>query len=256
MTQSAFIGIDVSCLSLQVAQKDGSKEKDTTMPNTREAIEKWAGSLSSDTHCLFEATGVYSRKLEFALSAAGVAFSKINPAKIKGFVRASGSLAKTDQHDARQIRRYGEAFQPAPDRPIDEPKIKQARFRSALAQLDKKVQDIDNQIHALKQEPLPFEELLGSFQSIKAAIEEERTKIACALKGLETPDEAKAKKLLRTIPGIGEGWQRRWWQQQEALKASTTQSSWPSSLGWPPYMNIQEHPSAEGAGYAELRCRK
>lgn len=205
MAQSTIIGIDVSCASLQIARKNGAKEMDTTIPNTQDCITKWVEGLDPNTHCVFEATGVYSRKLEFALSMAGVAFSKINPAKIKGFVRASGSIAKTDRHDARQIRRYGEAFGPAPDKPVDESKIKQARLRKALTQLDKKIQDIGNQIHVLKQEPLPFEELLNSFQSIQAAIEEERTKIEAALKGLETPDETHIKKLLQTIPGIGKG---------------------------------------------------
>lgn len=205
MTQSAIIGIDVSCLSLQVAQKEGARETGTAIPNTVEAIEKWACSLGAGAHCIFEATGVYSRKLEYTLSKAGVLFSKVNPAKIKGFIRASGSLAKTDEHDARQILCYGEAFRPEADMPVGEQHIKQARFRRALAQLDKKVQDIDNQVHVLKQEPFPFDGLLDSFQSIKAAIQEERAKIALDLKGLETPDEAKSKRLLRTVPGIGKG---------------------------------------------------
>ena len=203
MTHFAFIGIDVSMRTLQISQKADNKEEDSVLSNRVESIEEWIGSLCANTQCVFEATGVYSRKLEYLLSTHGIPFSKVNPAKIKGFTHASGSLAKTDQHDARQIRRYAEAFQPQPDRPVNERNIQQARNRQALSQLEKQIQNIDNQIHVLNQEPLAFTELINSYHNIKLAICEEKTKIELELKNLETPEDKQTQKLLRSIPGIG-----------------------------------------------------
>lgn len=210
MSHSAFIGIDVSCQTLQISQKTDNKEKDAVLPNTYESIGQWIQNLAPNTQCLFEATGVYSRKLEYLLSVSGIPFSKINPAKIKGFTRASGSLAKTDPHDARQIRRYGEAFKPQPDRPITEEQIKHARNRQALSQLEKQLQNIDNQIHVLEQEPLPFVELLNSYHNIKQTIKEEKIKIELDLKQMETSEERQTKKILTSVPGIGKGVADAW----------------------------------------------
>lgn len=205
MTSYAFIGIDVSCRTLQISQKIDHQEKDSVLPNRSESIEQWIKTLAPNTQCLFEATGVYSRKLEYLFSVSGIAFAKINPAKIKGFIHASGSLAKTDRQDARQIRRYGEAFQPQPDRPIDARKIEQARNRHALAQLEKQLHNIENQIHVLKNEPLSFTDLINSYENIKATIEVEKSQIEIRLKQAETPDEKQTKKILQSIPGIGKG---------------------------------------------------
>lgn len=205
MTPDTFIGIDVSCRTLQISQKINNQEKDSILPNTSDSISEWIKTLAPNTQCLFEATGVYSRKLEYLFSVSGIAFSKINPAKIKGFVHASGSLAKTDRQDARQIRRYGEAFKPSPDRPLEERKIQQDRNRQALAQLEKQLHNIENQIHVLNNEPLPFAELIHSYENIKATIEVEKNQIENRLKQSETPDEKQTKEILQSIPGIGKG---------------------------------------------------
>lgn len=203
MSHFTFIGVDISCQNLQISQKMADKEQDLVLPNTCKDIEAWLQALPDQTHCLFEATGVYSRKLEYLLSVRGIAFSKVNPAKIKGFIHAGGSLAKTDRHDARQIRRYGEAFQPAADHPIDQRKIEQTRYRQTLMQLDKQLQNIVNQLHVLDQEPLPFTDLINSYLNIQHAIEEEKTNILHQLKSLESVQEQQAKKRLQSIPGIG-----------------------------------------------------
>lgn len=205
MTSSAFIGVDVSCQFLQISQKNGEQQIDTVLPNTYQSIEQWLQTLAPDTHCVFEATGVYSRKLEYLLSNHGMAFSKINPAKIKGFIHAAGSLAKTDQQDARQIRRYGEMFKPQPDAAMESRQIEQARYRQALTQLEKQLQNIENQIHVLEQEPLPFTDLINSYHTIQYQIQEEKIKVEAKLRDLQSGEEKQIIQRLQSIPGIGPG---------------------------------------------------
>lgn len=195
----------MSCQFLQISHKDGDRPVDTVLPNTYQSIEQWLQTLAPGAHCVFEATGVYSRKLEYLLSDHGVAFSKINPAKIKGFIHAAGSLAKTDQQDARQIRRYAEMFQPQADPAMESRQIEQARYRQALTQLEKQLQNIENQIHVLDQEPLPFTDLINSYYTIQASIQEEKIKIEAKLRDLQSAEEKQTIQHLQSIPGIGPG---------------------------------------------------
>lgn len=206
MSNPTFLGLDISCAELQISQKitdKTAKEVDRVVPNTCESIEQWIGTLPADAHCLFEATGVYSRKLEYLLSVHGIAFSKVNPLRIKGYIKAGGSLAKTDRQDARHIRRYGEAFQPRPDRPLQRRKIEQDRYQQALTRLDKQLQDIENQLHVLQQEPIPFEILLNNYLNIQNTLQEAKTQIEAQLKSLESVEEKETQKRLQSIPGIG-----------------------------------------------------
>jgi transposase len=66
---------------------------------------------------VFEATGPYHRRLERALSAAGLPFAKINPKQARRFAEATGRLAKTDRVDAAMLARLGALLQPAPREP-------------------------------------------------------------------------------------------------------------------------------------------
>ncbi|MCW8183032.1 IS110 family transposase, partial [Verminephrobacter eiseniae] len=55
---------------------------------------------------LLEATGGYEQDLAFALSAAGLRVSVINPRQACEFARCVGKLAKTDRIDAQALRGF------------------------------------------------------------------------------------------------------------------------------------------------------
>src|ERR671912_2923621 len=57
------------------------------------------------------------RRLERALSAAGLPFAKINPRQARRFAEATGRLAKTDRVDAALLARLGALLQPEPREP-------------------------------------------------------------------------------------------------------------------------------------------
>ena len=67
---------------------------------------------------VFEATGGYDRPLAAALAAAGVAHSRVNPAQVRQFARATGVAAKTDRVDAGVLAEMGARLELAPAAPL------------------------------------------------------------------------------------------------------------------------------------------
>jgi transposase len=120
-----FIGIDVSKHDLDVCEGGRSAR----LANTPEALAAAAARWKrSGVFVLFEATGHYDTALREALTAQGVPFARVNPARARDFARAAGTLAKTDRIDARVLAAMAQALAPAPAQ-----KIERERQELALA---------------------------------------------------------------------------------------------------------------------------
>lgn len=65
---------------------------------------------------VLEATGGYERGVLCALQHAGVAVARLNPRQARDFAKAMGSLAKTDQVDARALRDFANVLAAHKDR--------------------------------------------------------------------------------------------------------------------------------------------
>jgi transposase len=203
MSNIEFIGVDVSAETLNIAQKNNMAFTDSAIANEMAAIESWLDTLGDQTQVVFEATGVYSHKLEFALSVRERPFSKVNPTKIKGFAHACGQLSKTDKQDARLIQRYGEGCRPSPSPALKETEIRKSRLRQALAVLEKQAQDLRNQQHVLAKEPLALPAIADAYEQMLGQIETHRATIRAELTACQTEAERAEINLLKTIGGIG-----------------------------------------------------
>lgn len=203
MQKIDYIGVDVSHLKLDINSHNGQKECLKELPNTVSQIKEWVGGLPENAHVVFEATGIYSHKLEYLLSERGLGCTKLNPNKVKGFALASGCLSKDDRHDAQLIRRYGEAFQVKSTRAVEAAQIKQERYVHALSKLKKSLQSIENQIHVIKQEPIELDQLLWSYEQIKDSIQAQMSVLEQELKTFRSSQQVQELDLLQSIPGIG-----------------------------------------------------
>lgn len=106
------MGIDVSKASLDVF--DSSTGVSERMVNAVDDIDLLVGRCRrGGLFVLFEATGRYDALLRQALTAAGVAFARVNPARARDFARAAGFLAKTDAVDARMLAAMAHCLRPA-----------------------------------------------------------------------------------------------------------------------------------------------
>jgi transposase len=108
MNNLPYVGVDVSKAHLDVAS-DLSPQR---LPNHPKAIAAWLSQLPPQSHLVVEATGGYERPLVRACHQSGRPISVLNPARVRAFARAQGTLAKTDALDAVVLRDFGRAFQP------------------------------------------------------------------------------------------------------------------------------------------------
>ena len=92
-----FIGLDVSQATLQVSRRpqegQSAKQGYSIIANEVECITSLLKSVTNGYY-IFEATGVYSRKLEYQLSELNLPFSKVSGLAVKNFSRCLGSLKK------------------------------------------------------------------------------------------------------------------------------------------------------------------
>lgn len=116
MSDSFFIGIDVSSQTLEVARSDQSSTWQAT--NDSAGIDQLAQQLGELKPVLtvLEATGGYEFEAACALQAAGLAVAVVNPRTARDFARAMGALAKTDALDARMLAAFARVLHQHPER--------------------------------------------------------------------------------------------------------------------------------------------
>lgn len=124
MSDSVFIGIDVSGQTLEIASSD--QVKTWRVANDTSGIEQLVSQASALAPALtvLEATGGYEFEAACALQAAGLAVAVVNPRTARDFARAMGALAKTDALDARMLAAFAHVLHQHPQR---------ARFVKPLA---------------------------------------------------------------------------------------------------------------------------
>jgi transposase len=192
-----FVGIDISSDFLDVF--DGSVGAVRRVDNGPEAIEGLiAGWSSSDVFVLFEATGRYDKALRHALSAAGIAFARVNPARARDFARAAGFLAKTDAIDARMLAAMAQCLRPGADGTTDP-------AREQLAELHKRR---DQLVAFRKQERTRLkgatdlaDSLSGHIAWLDAEIRNFERRIATLIAQQQALQNAR--RLMHSVPGIG-----------------------------------------------------
>ena len=116
MSDSVFVGIDVSSQTLEVASS--SQAKTWQVPNDAAGLEPLVSRLLDLKPALvvLEATGGYEFEAACALQAAGLAVAVVNPRTARDFARAMGALAKTDALDARMLAAFARVLHQHPER--------------------------------------------------------------------------------------------------------------------------------------------
>lgn len=119
MTEHTTVGIDIAKETFDVfISPDG---RFLHLENTPQGHQQLLDALASRTvtRIVMEATGRYHNLFAATLELAGLPVAVVNPAQVKHFARALGTLFKTDPNDARIIcefgRRMSPDIRPAPD---------------------------------------------------------------------------------------------------------------------------------------------
>ena len=116
MSDSVFVGIDVSSQTLEVASSEQTKT--WQLANDAQGIEQLVSQASALAPALvvLEATGGYEFEAACALQAAGLAVAVVNPRTARDFARAMGAVAKTDALDARMLAAFARVLHQHPER--------------------------------------------------------------------------------------------------------------------------------------------
>lgn len=116
MSDSVFVGIDVSSQMLEVASS--GQAKTWQVSNDVAGLETLVSQLSAIRPGLtvLEATGGYEFEAACALQAAGLAVAVVNPRTARDFARAMGALAKTDALDAKMLAAFARVLHQHPER--------------------------------------------------------------------------------------------------------------------------------------------
>lgn len=204
-----FIGVDVSKSDLHISYNifrgEMMLQNYEKIANSCASIDAFLGQLTdfSNVHFVFEATGVYSNRLELMLSKKGISFSKVNGLRMKHFSNSLGKLQKDDRSDARYLQLMGEKCTPPVSKSIDEQKLVKKRLTQTLAFLEKHLQSIRSQFHLLENDAVEVEIVGDMYQKMEAELEEKKATILQSLAAMAPADVQENLYLLQTIPGIG-----------------------------------------------------
>ena len=197
-----FVGIDVGKFTC-VAAVHGRKDVASFAPDAP-GIARFLSllrGLQGEVRVGLEATGGYEAALWEALEQAGFHVRQLSPSRVHAFARSLGRLSKTDRYDAVTIAAYL-AANPGAGRRLPAANIRQIsalygkrrqliEMRKALACQTKQTRD--PMIIAMNTEHLAL---------IQRQIATLKTQVDALIAAC--PDLAEKRRLLRTIPGIGE----------------------------------------------------
>lgn len=199
-----FIGIDIGKFSF--VTKSHNSRQVNEYDNTSTGIESFMNdfqSLLTDGLCILETTGGYEMELLVALCHKKYAVHRANTRKVKNFIRSYGNDAKTDALDAKALALYGHERSDKLD--LYEPASQNAM---ALYELVMRRQDLKQMIVSEKnrlQAPRT-KTVRSSCEKIVEMLSTEIKIITDEINRLIAQDTnlKEKKKILRTIPGIGE----------------------------------------------------
>ena len=197
-----FIGIDIG-KSTFVVGSHGSKET-KEYSNDSAGIGEFIGDYAKPGSLyILETTGGHEINLLYTLCAQNFALHRANTRKVKNFIRSLGGDAKTDALDAKALARYGferhdrlELFDAPSQKAIE------------LFQLTQRRHDLCQMLVAeknrVKSPQMKFTK--NSCIAMIEAISQEIKEITLSINNVIKNDStfAEKKKILQTVPGIGE----------------------------------------------------
>ena len=224
MSDSVFIGIDVSSRTLEVASS--AQAKTWQVSNDVQGIESLCTQLNTLGPALvvLEATGGYEFEAACALQAAGLAVAVVNPRTARDFARAMAALAKTDALDAHMLAAFARVLHQHPQRerfvkPLADAQLQQLqalvlRRRQIVQMLTGERQrlrishaaarpSIERVIEFLKQE------LGDSDAQVAAHVQHHHAQLAQALTSVPGIGAASVAVLLAELPELGKLDRRR-----------------------------------------------
>lgn len=199
MTEDS-IGIDVSKAKLDVHRlSDGAYRIFDNTPSGLKALREWLVA-TQPARVVYESTGPYHAMLE-RHCAGHLPLVKVNPLQARRFAQSLGSRAKTDKVDAAMLARMGEMHALQPDEPASQEQHELRELQVARMALVKDRTRLVNR-HKTQTVTLVRKLTKDRLHQIKGQLAKIEAEIEARLRS--APKSARAKDILRSIPGVGE----------------------------------------------------
>lgn len=224
MSDSVFVGIDVSSQTLEVASS--AQLKTWQLGNDAAGIEQLVTQLAGLKPALvvLEATGGYEFEAACAIQAAGLAVAVVNPRTARDFARAMGALAKTDALDARLLATFARVLHQHPERerfvkPLADAELQ--RLQALVLRRRQLVQMITSERQRMRishvaarpsiERVIEFlkHELADSDAEVAAHVQRHHAELAAALASVPGIGAASVAVLLAELPELGKLDRRR-----------------------------------------------
>jgi transposase len=204
-----YIGIDVGSASFEAAWHRGGCAQYANRPD---AIAKFVAHLQTETgsiaRIVIEPTGGHEKALVKELRRARLPVEMIHTSRFAAYRSLVGAKAKSDTSDARLLAAYAASPDEVRGRKADHVEIPQDATREQLAELAARRDQLKRMIHAetcrlsVARNPEVREDITALLQTLRDA----ERRVHSAMMRLVRQDERlrNAKKLLRTIKGIGD----------------------------------------------------
>ncbi len=224
MSDSVFVGIDVSSQTLEVASS--SELKTWQVANDAAGLDALVSRLLELKPALIvlEATGGYEFEAACAVQAAGLAVAVVNPRTAREFARAMGALAKTDALDAKMLAAFARVLHQHPERerfvkPLADAELQ--RLQALVLRRRQLVQMITSERQRMRishvaarpsiERVIEFlkTELADSDADVAAHVQHHHAELAAALASVPGIGAASVAVLLAELPELGKLDRRR-----------------------------------------------
>lgn len=212
METKVIIGLDVSKSHLDYVAIDATekweavqRQEVSQLPNEVEAIRDWLARYDP-TKCqiIFEPTGTYSDKLMHLILEGGYVCATVTPQRSHAFSQTMRIVGKDDAQAARLLAYMGARLELSPYQPSTAQMAKRKQLLAALAGLMKQHQMASNRLHAHTQYYCPEPAVTEVLKQQIAAIQTGIDALSAQLVALDDRHFLEAKKLAKTVVGIGE----------------------------------------------------
>lgn len=199
-TNPVFVGIDIAKDKFDLFIAGDNTH--ATLPNTPEGHADCVERLrdQSPTRIVLEATGGYERALMTALLKAGLNVVRINPKRVRDYIKSQGVQAKTDKIDARMLAEFAAQLKDAPRVLPDEKTLELQELVAREQDLTKMRTAETNRLQQAQSDAAR-----KSIEKIIEALDEQSRKIAEQIDAMIDAHQpwADKAKLLQTACGIG-----------------------------------------------------
>jgi len=198
-----WVGIDVSCKTLDCAWIDNGKKKYIKVKNDLDGFKQIIEQSPKDASFLMEATGSYYLNVALFLNGMHRYISVVNPLRIKCFMKSDMCRSKSDKSDALGIARFGTEKQPEAWKALTKEMAEMQQLRTLADKLGTQIIQLTNEEHAFTQSVLASVDAVLSIRYAAQALRKEKERVEARLDEIVEATFPKEVSLLTTISGIG-----------------------------------------------------